>query len=220
MPLDEIAQEYQSFITPDGVFTSNRVQNGQTNATFYFQSTVTELCLSLREWMLQWLDEILIHCTNEDELFCKLRKVSFICRENWRKLHARKCQFYTTTVNWRGRVISEEYIRRDPKRRESLLRIPTPNKDDELQQFLCAVKWMSMSISQDNELVSPLSNLLEEVLYLAGSRTKEAAAKVMLSETLRNRSHTQCFEAVKRALATSLSLGHPDPAKSLWGYSK
>lgn len=59
MPLDPKSQEFQSFITPDGVFTPTRVLHGQTNATFYFQSTICELCLPIRDNLLQWLDDLL-----------------------------------------------------------------------------------------------------------------------------------------------------------------
>ena len=90
MPLEESSQECQSFITPDGVFTPTRVLHGQTNATFYFQSTVSALCLSLRDKILQWLDDLLSHCANAEQLLGKLPAFFSICSKHRIKLHARK----------------------------------------------------------------------------------------------------------------------------------
>ena len=53
-PLEEEPQEYQSFITPDGVYTPTRVMQGQRNAVAYCQSTVQSICE-----LLVWLDDIL-----------------------------------------------------------------------------------------------------------------------------------------------------------------
>lgn len=165
--------------------------------------------------MLQCLDDILLHCITEDELFCKLRELFSISREHRIKLHARKCQFYVTNISWCGGVISEEGIRMGPKRMVSQMQMPAPNAGDELQQVLWALNWMRMSIRQYNGLVFPLSTVLDEVLSLPGSHTKRAAAKVKLTDITWNSSHIQCFEAVKRALANSHTLAHSDPAKTL-----
>lgn len=104
----------------------------------------------------------------------------------------------------------------DPKRMESLLQMPAPIAGDQLQQFICAVNWMRMLIPQYKTLVFLLSTVLEEVLSLDGSCRKSAAAKVKLTDTSWNSTHIQCFEEVKKAIATSHTLPHPDPAKTLF----
>lgn len=103
----------------------------------------------------------------------------------------------------------------DPERMDALLKIPIPETGDQLQQFLCAVNWMRMAISRYNELVSPLEAVLEENLTVAGSRTKRASANARLRDSSWNATNTKCFEAVKLALASSLTLAHPDLTKHL-----
>ena len=68
MPLAPNAQECQSFITPEGVFSPTRVLHGQSNAVFFFQSTVGGLCESLRDHILQWLDDLLFYARDTRQL--------------------------------------------------------------------------------------------------------------------------------------------------------
>lgn len=68
MGLDDESQECQSLVTPDGVFTPTRVLHGTTNATSYFQSTIRQLCIPIRDHVLQWQSELLFHCKDAREL--------------------------------------------------------------------------------------------------------------------------------------------------------
>lgn len=209
------SQECQSFITTDGVFTPTRVLHGQTNATAYVQSTIQELTVSLRDKLLQWLDDLLFHCPGTEELMASLREFFEICRRNGIKLHAAKCQFFLKTVNWCGRRISAEGIRLDPRRLDALVDMQPPQKGDELQQFLCAANWMRSVIPSFSSLVEPLQSALEEVYALANKRTKQAAAGVLISNTSWNTAHEKAFQDVKRAIQHAVTLSHPDPEKIL-----
>jgi hypothetical protein len=48
LPLHEDSQEFQSIITPDGVYTPTRVQHGTTKATVHMQSIMEDLMLDVR----------------------------------------------------------------------------------------------------------------------------------------------------------------------------
>ena len=120
MPLHEDSQECQSFITAEGVYTPVRVLQGQTNAVPYFQSSVSGLLTGIREKILQWLDDLLIHCGSFSELLLTLETFLDICRKHKFKLHARKCKFYLTEVTWCGRLIDAKGLRFDPKNYEAL----------------------------------------------------------------------------------------------------
>ena len=91
-------------------------------------------------------------------------------------------QFFFRRVKWCGGIIPESGIKIDPERMNALLKMPVPKTGDQVQKFLCAVNWTRMAFPRYNELVSPLSAVLEKTLTLAGSRTKWAAAKVSLRD--------------------------------------
>lgn len=90
LALHEDSQECQSFITPDGVFTPTRVMQGQTNAVFFFQSTIQSLCLTILDLILQWLDDLLFHAKTPRMLLDALKKIFSICLRVDIKLHAEK----------------------------------------------------------------------------------------------------------------------------------
>ena len=215
MPLAQESQECQSFITPDGVFTPTRVLHGQTNAVFFFQSTLSELCLSLRDVILQWLDDLLFHCRDEYHLLHSLREFFRICRASRIKLHAKKCEFFLKEVHWCGRVISAEGVKMDPRNLRALLDMPAPANGAQLQQFVCAANWMRSTIPEFNKRLEPLTALLEEVLNKAGARKKRKAAKIKLTGTLWTAEHQQTFDIVKKSLAHSVTLAHVDARKLL-----
>jgi Reverse transcriptase (RNA-dependent DNA polymerase) len=68
LPLHEDSQECQSIITPDGVYTPTRVQHGTTNATVHMQSIMEELMHDIRHSVNIWLDDNMIHVTDEKKL--------------------------------------------------------------------------------------------------------------------------------------------------------
>jgi hypothetical protein len=68
LPLHEDSQECQSIITPDGVHTPTRVQHGTTNATVHMQSIMEDMMHDIRHSVKIWLDDKMIHVTDEEKL--------------------------------------------------------------------------------------------------------------------------------------------------------
>ena len=215
MPLHPDSRECQSFITPDGVFSPTRVLHGQTNAVAFFQSSLQQLLLPLRDKILQWLDDLLFHCKDFNELLCGLRSFFEICRASHIKLHARKCKFFMKHVSWCGRLISQEGIRFDPRNFAALLEMQEPVTGADLQQFLCAVNWMRSAIPEFTKLIAPLAALMETVYTEAGGRTKKAVLRISLKQNLWDEEHSESFKTVKNALHNVATLAHPDSNKVL-----
>ena len=205
------SQELFSFLTDEGVFTPTRVLMGATDSVAYCQATVQEMFKEfLYNGLLIWLDDLLGYSDTEEGLLKLLNKVLKRCEELGLKLNPKKCVFFTREIKWCGRVVSGEGVRHDPERIVALLNLPLPNTGQDLQQFICALNWMRMSIPGYNKLTHPLNQLMEEVYKKAGGRTKRHASKVALSEVGWNEEHVCCWENTKRALANVVQLMHPD----------
>ena len=213
MPLAEASQECQSFITPDGVYTPNRVLHGQTNATFYFQGIVANICKPIRSNILQWLDDVLLHAKTPEELIQVLSRFLELCQQHNIKLHAKKCRFYVKEVKWCGRIISQYGVKMDPRSLSTLLEMPPPTTADQLQQFLCAANWMRSTIPEHNKLVHPLQELLEQASQHSQRRTKKALAKIALQAIGWSNTHSVHFQNVKDDLINAITLAHPVDSK-------
>ncbi len=102
------SEEYQSFHTPFGVFTPNRVLHGATNSVSYFQSTMEALFSHLN--LLIWLDDMLGYAEDANTLIATLKSVLTICREKGLKLNPRKCDLIATKVQFCGRMIDAKGV--------------------------------------------------------------------------------------------------------------
>lgn len=89
-PLHPEPHKCQSIISPDVVFTPTRVMHGQSNVVSYLQSSFQLLTQDIRQNLLQWLDDMLIHCHSPDHLRDVLRSFFVVCRKHNFKLHAKK----------------------------------------------------------------------------------------------------------------------------------
>ena len=140
-PIHVESQEYQSFITPDGVYTPTRVLHGRGNASGYCQSSVELICESILNHLLIWIDDILKHAKDADTLLDVMERLFKLCVERNLKLHAKKCKLFLMKVRWCGRIVSGEDVQMDPSRLQALVEMPAPSRGDELQQFVCAAIW-------------------------------------------------------------------------------
>ncbi len=116
LAMEESSQECCTVITPHGIFSTTRVLHGLTNAVSFFQRSIQSIYedTELRNQLLQWLDDILLHAKTEYHLILFLHIFSKICRDRNLKLHANKVHFFLGQVGWCGRLISKDGIKMDP----------------------------------------------------------------------------------------------------------
>ena len=228
LPLHPESQELFTFMTSRGMVTPTRVLMGCTDAVAFCQGAVEQIFGELLyRTILAWLDDILGYATDEEQLLKALRQVLEACQTYGLRLHPGKCAFFQREVVWCGKVISEQGISHCPKRIEGLTRLQQPKTAAELQQFLCAMNWMRASIPEYNQLVSPLSQLLEDCMKTSKSRKKTQLARVQLVDHGWNQEREQDLNKCKDALQAMVPLAHPredrvicvytDASMDFWG---
>ena len=220
LELEQKSQVLQSFITPDGIYSPTRVLHGTTNAVTHLQSSLAAvLPPELRRQLLCWLDDALIHDATISGLLKSIRRFFALCVKYNLKLHPAKCQLFSKSIRWCGRLISPAGVRYDPAHLNGLLSMQLPTTGEHLQQFLCALQWVRNGIPKFSELVQPLHNFMESVYTRAGKRTKRAVARLRLSTLGWDHVHTKAFEACKNALSRQVTLSHRDFSKRLCVYT-
>ncbi|ETV63678.1 hypothetical protein H257_19389, partial [Aphanomyces astaci] len=107
-------------------------------------------------------------------------------------------------------------VKHDPARVEALQQLPSPVSGADLQQYMCAINWMRISIPGYNMLVQPLTEMLERVFAAGGGkRTKQAAAAVLLEDIGWSVVHDDCLAKTNAVLGNVMELCHPDPQQRL-----
>ncbi|ETV90041.1 hypothetical protein H310_15126 [Aphanomyces invadans] len=167
--LDKASQEIFSFLTDTGIYTPTRVLMGGTDNVQ--EMFATELYKSL----LIWLDDLLGYEKTKEGLLAALERVLEICHQRGLKLNPKK-------------------FKHDPDRLKALQDLKMPVTGQDLQQFICAMNWMRMSIPRYNVIVQPMTDLMESVYKAAGGRTLQKVAKVALAD---------------QALSLVVTLAHP-----------
>ena len=215
--LDPSCQEVFSFLTDTGVYTSTRVMQGGSDSVAYCQSTVQAMFSGqLYKCLLAWLDDLLGYHKTPTGLLTALAEVLEVCASKGLKLHPNKCQFFVKEAKWCGRIISGTGVKHDPVRVEALQSLPAPKTGADLQQYVCALNWMRMSIPGFNILVRDLAAVLERVFAaVGGKRTKQLAATVLLADVGWDGTHMAVLDATKKALSKVVELSHPNPEMRL-----
>lgn len=107
LPLASDSQELLSIQTPLGVYSSNRLLQGSTDAGNYFQAVTQEAFHPLSQNLIQWLDDFLVHAVNEKDILQALQPFFAICKEYGFKIHAKKSHLFLKEANFCGRIISK-----------------------------------------------------------------------------------------------------------------
>jgi hypothetical protein len=202
LALSDRSQEYQSFLTPDRVYTPTRVLNGTTKAVTHLQSALGEILLTdLRSAVLYWLDDILLHASTVKGLLTAMRKLFGMCAEYNLKLHPNKCILYATEITWCGRLVSANGLRYDPRQLDGLLSMEPPVTGGLLQQFVYAMQWLKHDIPEFSKLMTPLREFKERVYNRSGKRTRRAVARIPLPNLGWSETERSSFEQCKQVLA-------------------
>jgi RNase H-like domain found in reverse transcriptase len=197
------------------VYAPTRVLRGTLNAVAHFQSEIQQIIAPLSKNRLQYLDDILMHCSNEEELLVSLKSLLGIFQTHGLKLNPKICVLFALTVQWCCRIISKDGVLSDPRRVQGLHDMALPCTGDDLQQFCCSLNWMRTSIPRFAEQIFPLTPLLDVVYANASKRNKSACAKINLFEVGWGAAHTTCFPDCQNALAKAVTLAHPDSSQRL-----
>lgn len=99
LSLDKESQEFQFFVTPDGIFTPTRVLHGTTNSVAQMQLAIQHtLPPAIRPHLPQWLDGLLLYASNITDLLNCIRLLFISSRDFNISLHPEKCLLFTTSV--------------------------------------------------------------------------------------------------------------------------
>ena len=181
LPLAEESQELLSFMSSKHFVQPTRCTQGAKNADANFQSKVEPLFTIIREHMKTWLDDFVLHCRTAEDLLDTFLKYFIICREANLKISIRKSQFFLQRVKWCGRIIDSTGVQFDRRNLSELQGIELRISAGEPCEYVHCLQWMSYSIPDFPDRISPLKKVLEEAYTNSGSRTKKSIQKIHLS---------------------------------------
>jgi hypothetical protein len=192
-----------AFRTRYGHYEYRVMPFGLTNAPATFQAWIHKaLAEYLDDFVVVYLDDILIYSDSPEEhqihlekVLKRLRQYSLYCKES-------KCHFYQTQVEFLGYIVTPEGVKMDESRITSIKEWPEPKSYANVQQFLGFCNFYRRFIQHYSAITAPMTALLK-----GSVRGIQHALWRWPPEA------QDAFETLREAFTRAPLLMHYDPAK-------
>jgi hypothetical protein len=168
---------------------------GLTNAPATFMNLMQSVFSKyLDEFVIIFLDDILVYSKSFDEHLKHLECVLQTLRQH--KLYAKssKCEFSKNELSFLGHVINSDGIKMEPSKVDAVVKWPQPKNIHDIRAFLGLAGYYRRFVKDFSKLASPLTNLLHKDIPFKWTKKQEAA-----------------FTELKQAVSTAPVLIVPDP---------
>ena len=160
-PLHENSRDLSAFITADGLYQWTRVAMGLKGAGPYFQrSMASKVLVGLIYRICElYIDDVLIHGSNEADFLVNLRKVLQRLRDHNVAANPKKTKLGLQQVEYVGHLISAESTSFTEEKRLKVLNFPLPQTKKALLQFLGLGNYFRDHVPNMTELCKPLRDM-------------------------------------------------------------
>ena len=184
-----------AFITRYGLYEFTVMPFGLKNAPSTFMRLMNEVLKDfLDDFVVVYLDDILIFSKNEEEHELHLRKV--LQRLKQHKLYAKlsKCEFFKSEVEFLGHMVSGDGLRMADDKVAAILDWPAPKTVTHVRSFLGLANFYRAFVRKFGHIAAPLTELTKKDNPFSWSKPQEDA-----------------FNCLKKALVNAPVLAIHDP---------
>ena len=182
-----------AFRTPFGHFQFKVLPLGLSNASATFQCMMNRIFAAyLNQFVLVYMDDMLVCSANEAEHLQHLRSVLMTLRESRLFVKLSKCDFLKPDVKFLGHVVGANGLHVDPAKVAAVQQWLPPANVAEVRSFLGLANFFRRFIQGYSSLVAPVPSLLRKSTVFQWSPACQNA-----------------FERVKQILTTASVLVMP-----------
>lgn len=182
-----------AFSTDRGHFEFLRVSFGLKGAPATFQRLMNTVLAGLTGMnAFVYLNDIIIYALSTSDHSNKLKAVFNRLRNL--KLHPSKCAFMRKEVNYLDHVITDEGVKPDPQKINSVIEFPTPTNEKQVKSFFLGLsEYYRRFVLGYGQIAKPLTSLLKKYVIFNWTDLCQEA-----------------FDELKKSLTTEPLLQHPD----------
>src|SRR6266542_1135041 len=143
---------------------------GLKGASATFQCLMTKvLGPYLYDFVMVYLDDIIIFSQTMDEHLQHMRKVLVALRQAGLKLKLEKCEFAKKQLKYLGFIIGEFGIKPDPEKVRAIVDQPALTNQTQIRSFFRMIGFFKNYIQGFSTIAAPMTNLLaKETPYVWG----------------------------------------------------
>lgn len=166
-----------AFRTHEGHYEFLVMPFGLTNAPSSFQALMNEVFKPyMRKFILVFFDDILVYSKGLAEHLEHLEITLSLLQQHQLFAKKSKCRFACTEIEYLGHVISDQGVRADPIKLQSMVSWPQPKSIKSLRGFLGLTSYYRKFIRGYGSIAAPLTQLLKK----NGFKWTEAATEAFL----------------------------------------
>nr|AAX96624.1 retrotransposon protein, putative, Ty3-gypsy sub-class [Oryza sativa Japonica Group]ABA92970.1 retrotransposon protein, putative, Ty3-gypsy subclass [Oryza sativa Japonica Group] len=152
-----------AFSTRYGLYEFTVMSFGLTNALAFFMNLMNKIFMEyLDQFVVVFIDDILIYSKNEEEHAEHLRLIMGKLRDHQLFAKFSKCEFWLDRVAFLGHVISSNGVKVDPSKVEAVLAWNPPKNVSEIRSFLGLAGYYQRFIEGFSKLARPMTELLKK----------------------------------------------------------
>jgi hypothetical protein len=175
--------EKTAFCTRYGHYEFIVMSFGLTNAPVAFMEAMNRMLHEfLDDFVVMFLDDILIYSKTEAEHEQHLRLVLGALRENQFYGKLKKCAFWLSEVAFLGHVINQQGIAVDPKNVAAMVEWKRPSSVFEIRSFLGLAGYYRRFVPNFSSIAKPLTRLLEKGVLFIWSNDCEVSYQSLKSK--------------------------------------
>ncbi|CAB5185100.1 unnamed protein product [Rhizophagus irregularis] len=192
--MTEEDKEKTAFICSQGLFEYNVMPFGLKNAPGTFQRLMDEILKEyIGEFVVVYLDDIMIYSKNFEEHIEHVNKVLNKLRENNLIVKLKKCKFGERNIEFLGHIVGRDGLKPNEKKVEKIKEIKIPETVKEVRSFLGLCSYYRRFIKNFARIAKPLYHLVKKDVPFKWTEEQQEA-----------------FEELKRRLMEKPVLDYPD----------
>eukprot|EP00253_Pinus_taeda_P025542 PITA_25542 len=126
------------------------------------------------DFVLVYLDDILVFSKSWSEHVCHVKKVLDVLKKEKLFVKLSKCEFAKTSLGYLGHIVGHGQLKIDPSKVEAIVNWPKPTIVTKVHRFLGAVQYWRRFIANSSVIAAPLHTLksVKQVFQWRGRQQK------------------------------------------------
>ena len=160
VPMDEKSKEFLTVNTHQGLYRYERLPFRVASTPAIFQRLMDTVLQGVKG-VACYIDDILISTATHETYLSTLKEVFNRLQKHGFRLKLEKCEFFKSSIEYLGHVISAEGIKPVPSKVEAIVQAPTPQNVQQVRSFLGLLNYYGEFLPKLASLLHPLNSLLQ-----------------------------------------------------------